>query len=346
MAANARLNNRNRALLLAPALLTSALAWTASAQVITNPGGPASQPAEPWMESLIPNPDDPRFKAYAAQQRLRKEKEREVIRFRRQYFGKGTSTETRQIGFSLLRERYDDPALYPLLLDVFEPDSLDIKTGLLDLFTDAATDEADATLAWMAVHDDAGDVRAAAATRLTDRVHAAEGVSDRIRQVVAGGLQEDSSAPAIAAAGLAETFNLYEMVPLLIAAQVGGNTGGTQERTGNLGWIVIGQQQSFVSDLQPVVSDSAVGFDPTLSVITEGVVLEVRDAVVYTYRTEIFYSLTRMTSNALGRPTGSWGLDQDKWWAWYDEEWKPWMQARAAEAETAPAAEGEDKADG
>ncbi len=43
--------------------------------------------------------------------------------------------------------------------------------------------------------------------------------------------------------------------------------------------IYIVTQQSFVSDLQPIVSDSAVGFDPTLAVVAEGVVMLVTGQV-------------------------------------------------------------------
>lgn len=38
-------------------------------------------------------------------------------------------------------------------------------------------------------------------------------------------------------------------------------------------------QQTYVSDLQPIVSDSAVGFDPELDVVSEGVVLDVTGTV-------------------------------------------------------------------
>ena len=43
--------------------------------------------------------------------------------------------------------------------------------------------------------------------------------------------------------------------------------------------IYVVTQQSFVSDLQPIVSDSAVGFDPTLQVVSEGVVMLVTGQV-------------------------------------------------------------------
>ncbi|VAX40780.1 hypothetical protein MNBD_PLANCTO03-2139 [hydrothermal vent metagenome] len=304
-------------------------AASTTAQAIVDGGGPTSSPAPEWMEQLLPDPNDPRVKQYAEQQRIRKETERELRRFRKEYFGHGLNRETRQIGLSLLRERYNQPELYPLLLEVFEHDKDDVRFGLLDMFAETGTDEADSTLAWEAVFDDDKTMREAARERLLGRVGEAGEVSARIKLVVAAGLQQEKNSEVIAAAGIAEVLNLYEMVPLMIAAQVGGNTqGAAGEGTGNLAWIMIAQQQAFVSDLQPVVSNSAVAFDPTLSVVTEGVVLEIRDAAVITYRTEVFYSLTRMTSGALGRPTGAFGIDERKWWDWYEREWKPWMVAR------------------
>ncbi|MCC7390113.1 MAG: hypothetical protein IT431_15240 [Phycisphaerales bacterium] len=48
---------------------------------------------------------------------------------------------------------------------------------------------------------------------------------------------------------------------------------------GQVSNIYVVTQNSFVSDLQPVVSDSAVGFDPTLAVAAEGVVMLVEGQV-------------------------------------------------------------------
>ena len=44
-------------------------------------------------------------------------------------------------------------------------------------------------------------------------------------------------------------------------------------------WVAVATQVAFVSDLQPVVSESAVGFDPDLEVVSEGVVLDVEGTV-------------------------------------------------------------------
>jgi type II secretory pathway component GspD/PulD (secretin) len=48
---------------------------------------------------------------------------------------------------------------------------------------------------------------------------------------------------------------------------------------GQLAYTFVGTQTSFVSDLQPVVSNSAVGLDPTVGVVPEGVRLVVRGVV-------------------------------------------------------------------
>jgi len=48
---------------------------------------------------------------------------------------------------------------------------------------------------------------------------------------------------------------------------------------GQISNIWVATQVSFVSDLSPVVSDSAVGFDPTVSVVSEGVVMLVEGTI-------------------------------------------------------------------
>lgn len=48
---------------------------------------------------------------------------------------------------------------------------------------------------------------------------------------------------------------------------------------GQRSFISVATQVAFVSDLQPVVSESAVGFDPTLQTVNEGVVLELEGTI-------------------------------------------------------------------
>jgi len=48
---------------------------------------------------------------------------------------------------------------------------------------------------------------------------------------------------------------------------------------GQRAYVFVATQFSFISDLQPVVSDSAVAFDPEINVVSEGVVLDVRGVI-------------------------------------------------------------------
>jgi hypothetical protein len=71
------------------------------------------------------------------------------------------------------------------------------------------------------------------------------------------------------------------------------------------------------------VSDSAVGFDPTISVANEGTVMAIRDASVTIYRTEVHRALVGLSSRAWGMPTNGLGYDYEAWKRWYFDEFLP-----------------------
>src|SRR5690606_17088902 len=140
-------------------------------------------------------------------------------------------------------------------------------------------------------------------------------------------------------ASVAQSLKLYEAVPWMVQAQVQARGNG---RTGPLATIMVGTQQAFVSDLEPIVGDSAVAFDPELAVITEGVVMQVFDAVVVTYRIGVHRSLVDMTSRAWGRPTDRFGLDPRQWEVGGNEQFLPHLAERRDDgAEDAPADAGQ-----
>ncbi|MEL7472865.1 MAG: hypothetical protein AAGK04_06050, partial [Planctomycetota bacterium] len=230
--------------------------------------------------------------------------------------------ERRQVGLWKLRA-YDEPWMVPVLFEELERTHADVRTGVLDLLAERATDDADAALAWASVFDRDQDHRGAAARRLAQRVDHVGETSERVRLVLAGALGDARDGPPAAAAGLVNSLNLVELVPLLIHAQVA--SGGSQPRTGDLAWIMVATQTAFVSDLQPVVSDSAVAFDPQLSVITEGVLLRVGDAVVTTYRAPVHAALVDLTSRHYGSSTADMGYDREAWKAWYEAEFRPML---------------------
>jgi hypothetical protein len=98
----------------------------------------------------------------------------------------------------------------------------------------------------------------------------------------------------------------------------------------------VGTQETFVSDLTPVVGPSAVAFDPQLDVVTSGTVLRISDAVVYEYHYEIHNPLTRLTSRLTDTDTRPLGWDAEKWTRWYTKEFPGLRELKLAKDAEAP----------
>jgi len=253
---------------------------------------------------------------------------RRALRLLRSEHFRTGSVERRQVGIWKLNA-FDQPWMTPILFEEFEREDADVRTAILDQLAARGAESADAAIAWAAVFDKDPEHRSAASSRLKRRVRALGHVPMRVQHVIAGGLADPSDAAAQSAAGLADAMDLVQLIPLMIQAQIGGRT-GTSPRTGDLAWIMVATQTAFVSDLQPVVADSAVAFDPQLSVITEGTLLRVQDAVVTTYRTPVHRALVSLTTRHWGEPTDAFGYDLPRWNGWYRAEFLPEMRDRAA----------------
>lgn len=284
----------------------------------------------------IDNPDDPRVQEFARRQKKRVEIEKELKKLRAEYFGSMRNTEIRQAGIHKLRQ-YTDPVTYQSLYKIFEKEKMDVRGAVADLLVDQRNDEADTVLTWGAVFDKDKEFRVAASERLNRRIAENNGkATARIQSVIAEGLKTGNNDELASAAKLAQTLNLVEAIPMLISAQLGGQGstvggGGGGGADTSLAWILVGSQTAFVSDLTPVVGDSAVAFDPTVSVITEGTYLRVIDAVVVTYRVDVHNALIGLSTHAWGQPTGQFGWDNPKWRAWYENDFKPYWAARQEE---------------
>jgi len=252
--------------------------------------------------------------------------EKELKRIRWKYIRNVRNAELRQVGISKIRE-YDDPALYPSLFEIFEREGKDVLIAILDMLEEGANEEADAALAWASVFQKDEAIRAEAEKRLADRVEALGQVPTRVQSVIAMGLRGTGHEAAGEAAELADEFDLVQAIPAMINAQISGTTAqvGSSGRQGDgaLGYILVAQQVSFVSDLTPIVGESAVGFDPTVSVVSEGVVMEVFDAHVVTYRTIVNNALINLTSRHYGRSTEGLAWDRQAWQNWYEREFLP-----------------------
>lgn len=325
----------------------AAPAWaqvSAQPRVLGGGGGVVVVPNDPLL-----NPDSPEARAYAALQLERRKIERELRILKRKYFGTIRSTERREIGLRKLREYTSPPAILAMT-ELFDKEQEDVRFAILDHFSTLEPKVAQPTLAWEAVHGQDEWYRQEARKLLAraieiNRIETNAESSDQsgetsampaIRSIIADGLRSQHDTDAIAASRLVSSLKLFEFIPLMATAQVAPQGGGGNNRTGDLGWIMIGRQQSYVADLQAIVSNNAVAFDPQIGVASDGVLLRIHDAVVIVYRTEVYRTLVDMTTDAWGRPTQSLGYDSGAWQDWYTDEFLPHIAQQAIASEVAP----------
>jgi hypothetical protein len=295
------------------------------------PGVTTGTDVPEWVKKLAIDPESSAAKKYAAQQKIRVANEKQLRKIRATHFGQMKNAQIRQEGILQLRE-FTDPALFPSMVELFKREGVDVRTALMDHFKDSRTSEGDTSLAWMGVFDDDPEVRGGAVSRLRDRIKQEGSVPDTVKLVCYEGIRSGKTAAMAASAQLINNLNILDGIPWLLAGQLQGAAlpGEAGERTGALAWIVVGTQIAFVSDLTPVVGPSAVGFDPQLSTITEGVILRVLDAAVYTYNVDLNNSLIDMTSRLTGQSTRGLGWNIPAWREWYANEFPRELAAKQA----------------
>lgn len=326
----------------------AALAAFAAAPLASAFADNPDAPPAPPRHALAPEPGTPAAYEHKQAQKRLADAEAELKIIRSKHF-LTRNVEQRQVGTAKIRT-FTDPATFPALLSVFDGDDRTVRMVVLDHLTDLASDEADATLAWAAIHDRENWFRTEAAQRLAKRVKTAGAISNRVKWSVAAGLRSNREKPMARAAQLARDLRMYDAIPQLINLQVGGGPaggggGGANPGAGStyfvgdpgtsLADLLVGTQTAFVADLDPVVGDNAVAFDPQLAVATEGTVLRVIDAVVVTYRVEIHNALIAIADAGWdGRSTARLGWDQRKWAIWYANEFVPHRRRVEAAANT------------
>ncbi len=285
-----------------------------------------------WMTQEIHNTPEREKTIYRRERLGHDELEREMRRLRFEFFRTGTPPAVREVGISRAR-RMAAPENYPVWEKVFGRDNIEVRRIALDELASMETQEADAVLAWAALRDRDERYRAVAEALLARRLQGSRETPVAIIDLLGRDLLSSRDERRISrAASLADNLNIAGLIPHLIAAQVSGQTATEQSsERGALAWILVGRQRAFVSDLTPVVADAAVAFDPTLSVITDGVMIRVFDAHVFTYRTEVHRSLTSLSSRLWGKSTSRLGYDQQAWADWYLDEFLPAMDAKAAD---------------
>ncbi|MEL6795290.1 MAG: hypothetical protein AAFO89_00545, partial [Planctomycetota bacterium] len=256
------------------------------------------------------------------------EVQRDIRKIFSQFFKRTRSEVSHRRGWEELQRFASDDRIYPLLIELFKRQPTAVRNDLTQFFAENAGVHAQTVVTWVAVFEDDDSHRAHANATLQGLVGNGE-PSNGAQRVIAAGLKSGEDAPINRAAGLVQQFGLLRAVPLLAQAQAQPrNSGGTDVRTGALAQIVVGTQQAFVADLTPVVAANAVGFQPTIGVISSGTVLRVIDAVVYEYRTDVHQILVDMTTTASGEPTGHLGYDATAWRDWYARVLEPKLDAQ------------------
>ncbi|MBX3357651.1 MAG: hypothetical protein KF745_04405 [Phycisphaeraceae bacterium] len=332
------------------ALVGSALTAASTACPPTEADASSAQPESPAAQSqppaptptpapvaAIPLPEGVDAAANPIKQRL--QAELALNKIRAKYFNHIRNQEIRQIGLMKLRPFIADPAWYPTIMKVFAKQDREAREGVVNLLIEQATEEADATIAFGAITDDDPWFREMARQKLAERAAATGEVPMMVQWIVAGGLKSGRTNEIVGAAQLAEILRLYEAIPMIAAAQVTGAAVGSGGAPPAIADIIIGTQQAFVADLTPVVGDSAVGFDPTIGVVTDGTVLRILGASVVTYRTEVHGALVRLADSGWdGRSTEKLGFDAARWREWYHAEFVPYRERLAAQTSKADSA--------
>ncbi|MHC5023400.1 MAG: hypothetical protein ACYTGG_05750 [Planctomycetota bacterium] len=240
----------------------------------------------------------------------------QIRRIRHKHFGRISVEKIRAAGIERLME-FTDPAAFRPMIDELLGEADDVRLAVLDHFA-AQGDEGQAALARVAIYVEDEAMRHEAMRRLV--TPAPPPVLRELDQA----LRSPYHAVADNAGALAGTLNVLESIPLLIFSQA------TEDRpadTGDLAWIAVQTQHVYVQRLEPVVAGGAAAFQPIPGIVSDGFVLQIQDAVVVIYRTNIHRSLVTMTSQDWGESTEHLGYDMRAWWEWYNREYVPHKNA-------------------
>lgn len=301
-----------------PMLLTlSALALAAGTARGQSSGSPE------WMRPLIKNAEDPKLQP---QKDLRKKQmglEKELKKLRFTYF-RSEHRPTRLEGLSKLAG-YGEGWMVQPLLEVFQDEtSEDIRSAVIGVLRAEKGDESDRALMWLAVSNKSDDWRTAALAALNSRlIELKDKPTDGMLAVLQGAVTSQDQGLADNGAKAGNVLRMYEIIPFLIQAQTppppasAGPIG--RPRNGPLAWIAIAQQQAYIADMNPIVADNAVAWQPVPGVVTSGVVLVINDAVATFNPIVIHQSLVDLSSRLGGRSTDSLGMKFSPWQNWYKD---------------------------
>lgn len=262
----------------------------------------------PRMERADPSLTAARLSSSSASRRAKDE----IRSIRRRWLGSRRDPEMRAEGLARLGEFTEPTALLPMHELLREEDD-DVRLAMLDHFESLGS-PGQAALAFVAIRDPDAALRGEAMRRL--QRPADPGALAMLDEALRERRHEIVNRAGLVAGHL----QALEAIPHLIFAQVAADE---VPASGDLAWIAIGSQISYVADLVPVVGNNVGAFQPVVGTIMEGVVLQVQDAVAISYRTDVHRSLVAMTTYDFGEPTDFLGYDPARWHAWFNEVYVP-----------------------
>ena len=269
----------------------------------------------PWMEGADPSLTAARLSGSVASRRAKDE----LRSIRRRWLGQRRDPEMRAEGIARLGEFTEPAALLPMH-EVLREEEDDVRLAMLDHFASLGS-PGQAALAFVAIRDADPALRGEALRRL--QRPADPGSLAMLDEALRERRHETVNRAGLVAGHL----QALEAIPHLVFAQVAADE---VPASGDLAWIAIGSQISYVADLVPVVGNNVGAFQPVVGTIMEGVVLQVQDAVAISYRTDVHRSLVAMTTYDFGEPTDSLGYDPARWHAWFNEVYVPSNNAKIA----------------
>ncbi|MFO0782626.1 MAG: hypothetical protein U0636_02965 [Phycisphaerales bacterium] len=245
------------------------------------------------------------------------------------HFGTHTGT-VRQAGLAELRS-FTDPASFEPLWTTLQTERDDVRMATLEVFA-SGKDDGQAALAWVAIRAKDAGIRAEATRRVTLPP------CDAVLCVLDDALRSNEHEVVNNAGLFAGAIHAIEALPALIFAQFSQDTA---QQSGDLAWIAIGTQRSYVQNIVPVTGDNSGAYQPIIGQILEGVVMRVADCVVTTYRADVHNSLIAMSTFDSGMDTASLDWNMQAWARWFNEEYVPLKQREdqqlAAASTTRPA---------
>ena len=244
----------------------------------------------------------------------------ELELLRRRNFGARRDAELRAAGLRALRELDDSCQLFAMPR-VFATERNDVRRAVIEHLA-LRGENGQAALAWTAIHHDREDWRAAATAAL------ARPATPATLAVMQSAFAASEHGTVERAGTLAGALDARVAIPHLIATQYSADT---VRREGDLAWIAIGTQRSYVSNLIPVTGDGSGAFQPVPGIINEGFVFRVTDAVAVVYRTEVHGVLVDMSRRATGSDTSQQGWSLARWRDWYNRVYLPLARAEYRE---------------